>query len=104
MSQAKASALPPASVIRAAARTAASRSISNTAILAPSSANRWQVAAPIPPPPPVTITTLPDSPRTQKSSDVLEDMTTLCYQSVSYTHLRAHETGRNLVCRLLLEK
>ena len=22
----------------------------------------------------------------------------------SYTHLRAHETGRNLVCRLLLEK
>src|SRR5665213_3009791 len=27
---------------------------------------------------------------------------TVC--SVSYTHLRAHETGRNLVCRLLLEK
>ena len=24
-------------------------------------------------------------------------------RSVSYTHLRAHETGRNLVCRLLLE-
>ena len=24
--------------------------------------------------------------------------------SVSYTHLRAHETGRNLVRRLLLEK
>src|SRR5665213_4226139 len=24
--------------------------------------------------------------------------------SVSYTHLRAHETGRQLVCRLLLEK
>ena len=24
--------------------------------------------------------------------------------SVSYTHLRAHETGRNIVCRLLLEK
>ena len=23
---------------------------------------------------------------------------------VSYTHLRAHETGSNLVCRLLLEK
>src|SRR5678810_1447385 len=23
---------------------------------------------------------------------------------VSYRHLRAHETGRNLVCRLLLEK
>ena len=24
--------------------------------------------------------------------------------SVSYKHLRAHETGRNLVCRLMLEK
>ena len=27
-----------------------------------------------------------------------------CFYPVSYTHLRAHETGRNLVCRLLLEK
>eukprot|EP01017_Pseudomicrothorax_dubius_P008636 TRINITY_DN12858_c0_g2_i1.p1 TRINITY_DN12858_c0_g2~~TRINITY_DN12858_c0_g2_i1.p1 ORF type:complete len:559 (-),score=62.29 TRINITY_DN12858_c0_g2_i1:18-1694(-) len=26
------------------------------------------------------------------------------WKPVSYTHLRAHETGRNLVCRLLLEK
>ena len=26
------------------------------------------------------------------------------HDAVSYTHLRAHETGRNLVCRLLLEK
>ena len=25
-------------------------------------------------------------------------------RSVSYTHLRAHETKANLVCRLLLEK
>ena len=25
-----------------------------------------------------------------------------CEGPVSYTHLRAHETGRNLVCRLLL--
>src|SRR5674476_648763 len=25
-------------------------------------------------------------------------------RTASYTHLRAHETGRNLVCRLLLEK
>src|SRR5678810_990264 len=29
---------------------------------------------------------------------------TLTFEAVSYTHLRAHETGRNLVCRLLLEK
>ena len=28
----------------------------------------------------------------------------LWHNTVSYTHLRAHETGRNLVCRLLLEK
>nr|WP_059011252.1 amidase [Streptomyces specialis] len=28
----------------------------------------------------------------------------LATPTVSYTHLRAHETGRNLVCRLLLEK
>src|SRR5678816_2743907 len=26
------------------------------------------------------------------------------YRSVSYTHLRAHETPEHLVCRLLLEK
>ena len=26
------------------------------------------------------------------------------YEAVSYTHLRAHETKANLVCRLLLEK
>src|SRR5665213_2544687 len=29
---------------------------------------------------------------------------TITLRPVSYTHLRAHETGRNLVCRLLLEK
>ena len=33
------------------------------------------------------------------SADVAGD-----FNPVSYTHLRAHETGRNLVCRLLLEK
>ena len=27
-----------------------------------------------------------------------------CFIPVSYTHLRAHETKANLVCRLLLEK
>src|SRR5665213_4143702 len=36
----------------------------------------------------------------RKSSDPVERGNAL---SVSYTHLRAHETGRNLVCRLLLE-
>ena len=28
----------------------------------------------------------------------------VCIIAVSYTHLRAHETKANLVCRLLLEK
>ena len=28
----------------------------------------------------------------------------LCILTVSYTHLRAHETRHDLVCRLLLEK
>src|SRR5674476_1594586 len=32
------------------------------------------------------------------------DVSNGVYIPVSYTHLRAHETGRNLVCRLLLEK
>ena len=32
------------------------------------------------------------------------DRTKYFESPVSYTHLRAHETGRNLVCRLLLEK
>ena len=37
--------------------------------------------------------------------DVMGDEPYADYKkSVSYTHLRAHETGRNLVCRLLLEK
>ena len=32
------------------------------------------------------------------------DMMRLSLQTVSYTHLRAHETPEHLVCRLLLEK
>ena len=37
-----------------------------------------------------------------RDPDVFPDPDT--FDTVSYTHLRAHETGRNLVCRLLLEK
>ena len=33
-----------------------------------------------------------------------EELVHIGFIPVSYTHLRAHETGRNLVCRLLLEK
>ena len=36
--------------------------------------------------------------------NVHELITRSVQKPVSYTHLRAHETGRNLVCRLLLEK
>ena len=35
---------------------------------------------------------------------LMPDLATAKLDPVSYTHLRAHETGRNLVCRLLLEK
>ena len=35
---------------------------------------------------------------------VEDDVLTLEYAPVSYTHLRAHETPEHLVCRLLLEK
>ena len=36
--------------------------------------------------------------------DVLTAQDTLTFVPVSYTHLRAHETVLDLVCRLLLEK
>src|SRR5450756_2294268 len=35
---------------------------------------------------------------------IVQDQATVSPQSVSYTHLRAHETRHDLVCRLLLEK
>ena len=36
--------------------------------------------------------------------ETLQDMLNSEFDAVSYTHLRAHETLRYLVCRLLLEK
>src|SRR5665811_578031 len=36
------------------------------------------------------------------AADKMEDLN--CFTAVSYTHLRAHETVLDLVCRLLLEK
>src|SRR5665213_438008 len=38
----------------------------------------------------------------RRQIEIIEEGGTI--EPVSYTHLRAHETGRNLVCRLLLEK
>ena len=37
-------------------------------------------------------------------NDTLSGFKFLTPKAVSYTHLRAHETGAYLVCRLLLEK
>ncbi|MHA6382757.1 hypothetical protein ACX3V1_06520 [Escherichia coli] len=34
---------------------------------------------------------------------MLQVVTSYCPDAVSYTHLRAHETSQDLVCRLLLE-
>jgi len=38
------------------------------------------------------------------SGETLKGVAISGYDSVSYTHLRAHETVLDLVCRLLLEK
>ena len=38
------------------------------------------------------------------ASMIYQYMLMECPDSVSYTHLRAHETSLHLVCRLLLEK
>src|SRR5665213_2241413 len=41
---------------------------------------------------------------THITGEIVRDDQGLSLTAVSYTHLRAHETGRNIVCRLLLEK
>ena len=40
----------------------------------------------------------------RKRQKIISQLVEARLEPVSYTHLRAHETGRNLVCRLLLEK
>ena len=48
-----------------------------------------------------------DIPGRSATTEVLPDggqRTTFTFEAVSYTHLRAHETREDLVCRLLLEK
>eukprot|EP00657_Telonema_sp_P-1_P002163 TRINITY_DN15132_c0_g1_i1.p1 TRINITY_DN15132_c0_g1~~TRINITY_DN15132_c0_g1_i1.p1 ORF type:complete len:147 (+),score=48.13 TRINITY_DN15132_c0_g1_i1:127-567(+) len=47
---------------------------------------------------------LPAAPTTCLSCSVLSVAWQHCWGPVSYTHLRAHETVLDLVCRLLLEK
>src|SRR5665648_1132482 len=48
-----------------------------------------------------TVTVTPDGLRTASGNLILPNMSS---NAVSYTHLRAHETRHDLVCRLLLEK
>ena len=38
------------------------------------------------------------------SQPIFQSADSIAFSSVSYTHLRAHETSLHLVCRLLLEK
>src|SRR5450759_1287532 len=38
------------------------------------------------------------------AGDLLQGLSSAFLRAVSYTHLRAHETRHDLVCRLLLEK
>ena len=47
-----------------------------------------------------------DRPSGQELTKLVEEgkVTELIIEAVSYTHLRAHETVLDLVCRLLLEK
>ena len=53
---------------------------------------------------PPTVDSVTISPVSPQTSESLLASSTSSDVAVSYTHLRAHETGRNLVCRLLLEK
>ena len=46
------------------------------------------------------VVTIPEGDYGSFRADVTKDG----YKTVSYTHLRAHETPEQLVCRLLLEK
>ena len=50
------------------------------------------------------MTNLSKKEQIKKVESLLDEFGLQAIRTVSYTHLRAHETGRNLVCRLLLEK
>src|SRR4029453_16887903 len=88
-------ALPPVSVISPAIRLAPSRFLSNTPTLQPYSAKRRQMAPPIAPPPPVTMTFLPESPRMTGSSEgrvgIELGLALLEVRGETFLHLRSHE-------------
>src|SRR5659263_693478 len=70
-----------------------------------------EIPAPEPASKPVATMTIVEKeevrkPTLEEKIQRVEDLTLLIdrYRAVSYTHLRAHETRHDLVCRLLLEK
>src|SRR4029453_4709073 len=88
-------ALPPVSEISSAIRFAPSRFLSNTPPLHPYPRKRLQMAPPIAPPPPVTMTFLPDSPRMIGSSEgrvgIELGLALLEVRGEAFLHLGAHE-------------
>src|SRR5882757_3829769 len=95
MSTLETKALPPVSTISSAILLAPSRFLSNTPTLQPYSAKRRQMAPPIAPPPPVTMTFFPSSPRMARSSQWREGdelgLALLEMGSQSFLHLRPEE-------------
>src|SRR6185369_11458411 len=87
--------LPPVSEISSAIRFAPSRFLSNTPTLQPYPAKRRQMAPPIAPPPPVTMTFLPESPRMTGSSEgrvgIELGLALLEVRGEAFLHLRPHE-------------
>src|SRR4029453_6611044 len=95
MSTLETKALPPVSAISSAIRLAPSRFLSNTPILQPYAAKRLQMAPPIAPPPPVTMTFLPESPRMTGSSEgrvgIELGLALLEVRGEAFLHLGPHE-------------
>src|ERR1700755_3688170 len=95
MSTLETNALPPVSVISPATRLAPSRFLSNTPTLQPYAAKRRQMAPPIAPPPPVTMTFLPSNPRMTGSSyrrvGIELGLALLEMRGEAFLHLGPHE-------------
>src|SRR5450759_713770 len=81
----------------------------NVAIVSPRSAARSAAITPGPPPLVTTASRLPTGRNPHDNAfAAVNNCVMVCTRTtpapVSYTHLRAHETRHDLVCRLLLEK
>src|SRR5665213_4110073 len=109
----------PTQLTRPGARTGDSGTKRNVVTIAPSDRikgiqnNQWyercstigpESTIPAPTPTPRMAESIPIAPATFLGGNSSRMIPKARGKTVSYTHLRAHETGRNLVCRLLLEK